>query len=155
MARKTISAGEFGRPLTVLKHRIGELRQRWFPDSDISRGLRALEWCDDVFGDELVWEDVKARVRFGLLSVRLKGRTVLSDDNKAARLILTLIKDVSISQFQHGNLHIYRGVLGFDGKSYRDIAEIALSHLHEGDWLDYEEYQAELEHIAELVKAVG
>lgn len=139
----------------MLKERFAELRQRVRPDPAIARGLQALEWCDDVFGGELMWPDVKRRVRYSVLVTKAKGRAYLSDDEKAARLVLSIIAAYCTEQIVTGLRHVYRGHLGIDGQSLRDIAELALSHLESSGWIDYETYQDRLTEINFAVKNAG
>ena len=140
----------------MFKLRLAELRQRFFPKRSITLSLQALEWCDDYFGSELMWPDVRGRLWGGImLSDTAKREKFITDELKASRFLLDLSYHSAFNHIRFGERHVYRGILGFDGQSFRNIAEMALSQLYENDWLDYEEYKGRLDEIDAAVKAVG
>ena len=139
-----------------MRSQLAQLKQRLFPAEWRTRCLEMLDDADAMFSDELCWSSVKERVRRAiLLTNREKASRMAKDDIGAANIVLGVIAFLSERQISLGEKHIYRGVLSFEGKSYRAIAEIALQELHENGWLDYEQMQERLKQIDEAVKSAG
>ena len=131
------------------------LKQRLFPNKAVALSVEALGWCDDVFREEVMWTDLREALLPALYKSTPKRDQMVNDDLSASRFILGLIASYSEREVSSGHYHTYRGVLGFEGQSLRNIAELALSHLHESDWLSYESYRDRLEQLDENVKSAG
>jgi hypothetical protein len=132
-----------------------ELKQRLLPNKATTLLIQALGHCDDYFGEELMWPDVRKCIMPGLYRISDKRDKLITDDTKAARMVMSVIAQYAEGQVCTGIMHTYRGILGFDGQSVRNIAELALSYLHEYEYLDYEDYQKRLERLDQRVKEVG
>ena len=134
--------------LTQLKHRL-------FPNQVTTLLLRKLDDCDNYFRDELMWPAVKDGVRPRLYRSTSKRDALVTDDIKAGRMVMMLVADYCERQVCSGMMHVYRGVLGFDGKSVRNIAEEAIRYLNDYEYLDYDDYRERLDRIEEFVKGAG
>lgn len=139
-----------------MRLQLAQLKQRLCPAEWRVRCLEMLDHADAMFSDELCWSSEKDRVRRAIMLTKGKKASLIAkDDLGAANLILGVIASLSEREIFFGDKHIYRGVLSFEGKSYRAIAEIALHELHENGWLDYEQLQERLELTDERVKSAG
>ena len=117
--------------------------------------LQALEQCDALFEDELMWPELRENIRPMLLQPTEGRSAYVVDEYAAGKFVIAVIAKHAANQIALGGFHVYRGILGFDGQSLRNIAEEALSYLHEIDVLSYETYQERLEEIEEAVKNAG
>lgn len=135
--------------------KLAELKQRLLPNKATALLIQALSHCDDYFGEELMWPGVRDCIQPGLYKSSAKRDNLITDDMKAARMVMDVIARYAESQVSTGMMHTYRGILGFDGQSVRNIAELALNYLHDYEYLDYEDYQDALERLDERVKGAG
>lgn len=131
------------------------LKQRYFPRRSVGLCLEAVGWCDDAFGHEPTWPEVHSAILPVFYKSTAKRDAFVTDDQTAARIVLSVIADFAEREVSTGNFHVYRGVLNRRGESLRNVAELALSELHEGDWLDYEEYQERLARLHESIRTGG
>ena len=139
----------------MLKYQFALLRQRLLPNAIVTHALTLLDDCDQLFEDELMWDEVKYRVHAALVMASAKMKILLAEPLKAERVIFEIIARIATRKIAYGNEHVYRGVLGIKGVSYRAIAEQALLWLHESEWHDTDRYGFELDRIAGLVKEAG
>jgi hypothetical protein len=139
-----------------MRLQVARLKQRFFPAEWRTRCLEMLDHADALFADEICWPAIREKVEAGVFLIKGgKASRVANTDLKAANLVLELVARVAEGRIAFEDKHIYRGVLSFEGKSYRSIAEIALRELYENGQLDYEEMEERLEQIDEAVKAAG
>ena len=131
------------------------LKQRYFPRRSVGLCLEAVGWCDDAFGHEPTWPEVHAAILPVFYKTTAKRDAFVKDDQTAARTVLAVIADFAEREVSTGNFHVYRGVLSSRGASLRNVAELALSELHESDWLDYDEYQERLARLYENIRIAG
>jgi hypothetical protein len=132
-----------------------ELRQRLFPNKAISLSLKALEWCDELYRDQIMWPGLRGIIRPTLMTTSSKRNDIVEDDYSAARLVLSIVASVAEREVGSGRFHVYRGILDQDGESLRFIAEEALRQLQDSGWLDYDEWQDRIDQIDERVRDAG
>ncbi|GGB68900.1 hypothetical protein [Blastomonas aquatica] len=132
-----------------------ELVQRFFPNNAISLLLKALDWCDDLFRDQIVWPDLRTIIRPTLMTTSSKRNKIVKDEYSAARLVLSIVASVAEREVGSGRIHVYRGILDRDGESLRFIAEEAFRQLQDCGWMDHDEWQDRIEQIDERVRDAG
>ena len=134
---------------------LAELRQRLFPNRAISLSLKALEWCDELYRDQIVWPDLRGIIRPTLVTTSSKRNEIVKDDCSAARLVLSIVASIAEREVGSGRFHVYRGILDHHGESLRFIAEEALRQLQDSGWMEDDEWQDRIDHIAERVRDAG
>lgn len=77
------------------------------------------------------------------------------DEQSAERFVIALIAKCAASQVSLGAFHVFRGILGLEGQSLRNIAEAALGYLNDAGALSFEGYQERLAALDQNVRSGG
>lgn len=134
---------------------LAEFGQRFFPNRAVTLCLEALQSCDNLFAEEIIWPSVFEAIKPTMFIRSDKRDKVVKDENAAARLILSIVADYSERQLSYGNYHIYRGMLSQTGQSLRNISEEALRRLEDSGWMDHDEWQDRIDRLDNLIASAG
>lgn len=131
---------------------------RVFPPKEVRECLTALKTLDALFGDVLFWSHVRARVQFLIRDYECRAAMLRSlNETKLTHriLVLHLIGRVSFDWLSSGQYHVYRGVLGIEGRDFRLICDMVTKEMEQLGYLSSEEAKGHLLNVVHAIQDVG